>query len=84
MTIEPQHVDYGTPVSEWIALIPGELPRDAVGLWQIVPDGRETSIMVYRSRQDMERRGPFLPDDEKRAAVGYGRRGEAVNDRAHP
>jgi hypothetical protein len=36
-----ERVDYdGTPMSEYIASIPEELPRDAVGLWQIVPAGR--------------------------------------------
>jgi hypothetical protein len=32
---------YGSTVEEWIQKIPGELPIDAVGLWQIVPFGRE-------------------------------------------
>lgn len=31
---------YGLTVSEWIKAVPGELPIDAVGLWQIVPAGR--------------------------------------------
>ena len=33
---EPRHRTHGTPLSEWIALIPGELSIDAVGLWQAV------------------------------------------------
>jgi hypothetical protein len=36
-----RHKLYGTPVEEWIAAVPNELPIDAVGLWQIVPAGRE-------------------------------------------
>lgn len=40
MTAEPRHLNYGTPMSEWIAQTPNELPRDAVGMWQIVPRGR--------------------------------------------
>src|SRR6266849_5842529 len=32
---------YGQTVGEWIEKIPGELPIDAVGLWQIVSFGRE-------------------------------------------
>jgi hypothetical protein len=36
---EPRHKLYGRPMSEWIALVPGELDVDAVGLWQIVPAG---------------------------------------------
>ncbi|HEY8564724.1 MAG TPA: hypothetical protein VIL65_04435 [Beijerinckiaceae bacterium] len=27
-------------MSEWLEQVANELPRDAVGLWQIVPDGR--------------------------------------------
>jgi hypothetical protein len=36
----PTHKFWGTPLNEWIERIPNELPRDAVGLWQIVSDGR--------------------------------------------
>src|SRR5258708_7750158 len=32
---------YGQTAEEWIEKIPGELPVDAVGLWQIVSFGRE-------------------------------------------
>jgi len=32
---------YGQTVEEWIEKLPGELPIDAVGLWQIVSFGRE-------------------------------------------
>ena len=32
---------YGQTVEEWIEKIPGELPIDAVGLWQIVSFARE-------------------------------------------
>ena len=38
---EPRHRRYGTSVSEWIAQGANELETDAVGFWQIVPDGRE-------------------------------------------
>ena len=41
MNQELVHKKYGTSVSDWIALVPGELSRDAVGLWQIVPAGRD-------------------------------------------
>ena len=34
---EPTHSIFGTPLSEWLLLVPNELPRDAVGLWQITP-----------------------------------------------
>ncbi len=41
MTVEPKDKHYGTPLSQVIAEIPGELPIDAVGLFQIVPKGRD-------------------------------------------
>ena len=34
---EPTHSFFGTPLSEWISRVPNELPRDAVGLWQVTP-----------------------------------------------
>jgi hypothetical protein len=34
---EPTHSIFGTPLSEWLWRVPNELPRDAVGLWQIAP-----------------------------------------------
>lgn len=40
MTSEPRHRTYGTPMSEWISLV-GDLDRDATGVWQLVPDGRD-------------------------------------------
>jgi hypothetical protein len=36
-----RHRRYGTTIDEWIAAVPEELPVDAVGLWQIVPAGRD-------------------------------------------
>lgn len=41
MNSEPKDKYYGTPLSQVIAEIPGELPLDAVGLFQIVPKGRD-------------------------------------------
>lgn len=57
MIEEPRHKDYGTPLSEWIRLIPGELPRDAVGLWQIVPAGRDGYALQGVPLVDFVRRG---------------------------
>jgi hypothetical protein len=37
MSVEPIDKHFGTPLSEWISAIPGELDTDAVGLWQIIP-----------------------------------------------
>ncbi|EIM30608.1 hypothetical protein MicloDRAFT_00008580 [Microvirga lotononidis] len=41
MTEEPKHWYYGTPMSEHIKRVADELPIDAVGMWQIVPGGRQ-------------------------------------------
>lgn len=40
MNTEPKHLKYGLTVSEWIAKTPAELDDDAVGLWQIIKNGR--------------------------------------------
>ena len=40
MNTEPSHRTYGLTVSEWTAKTPAELDDDAVGLWQIVNNGR--------------------------------------------
>lgn len=37
---EPRERYFGTPMSEWMEQVANELPVDAVGIWQIVPDGR--------------------------------------------
>ena len=41
MTIEPVHRIYKIPMSDWISMMANELEIDAVGLWQIIPCGRE-------------------------------------------
>lgn len=41
MTAQIRHKIYGTPLEEWIALVPGELAIDAVSLRNIVVAGRE-------------------------------------------
>ncbi len=41
MNTEPVHRLDGITLTEWILLLPGELPIDAVGLWQIIPEARE-------------------------------------------
>lgn len=41
MTHEVRDKFYGQTISEVVSLIPGELSIDAVGLWQIVPKGRD-------------------------------------------
>lgn len=39
-TREPRHRRTGETLSEVISQYPGELDRDAVGIWQIVPGGK--------------------------------------------
>lgn len=41
MIVEPRNKYYGETMSEAISLVSGELPIDAVGMWQIVPKGRD-------------------------------------------
>lgn len=36
-----RHRLYGWTVDEWIAAVPAELARDAIGLWHIVSAGRD-------------------------------------------
>ena len=40
MSKEPCERRSGTTVSEYVVQVANELPRDAVGMWQIVPGGR--------------------------------------------
>jgi len=55
MTEEPRHRSFGTPMSEWIASV-GELEVDAVGLWQIIPVGREWFGLEGEALDDFIRR----------------------------
>lgn len=43
MTLNLQSTDkfFGKTVLEYIQTVPGELPVDAVGLWQMIPMGRQ-------------------------------------------
>ena len=40
MNEEPRHKYFGVSLNDHIVQIANELPRDAVGMWQIVPYGR--------------------------------------------
>ena len=40
MSEEPRHKYFGVSLNDYIVQIANELPRDAVGMWQIVPYGR--------------------------------------------
>ena len=48
---------YGQTIDEWISTLPGELPVDAVGLWQIVSFGREGFGLSGEELEDLVRRG---------------------------
>lgn len=41
MTNELRDKYYGRTLDEYFSTLPGELPIDAVGLWQVVPSGRD-------------------------------------------
>jgi hypothetical protein len=56
MNGELRHKHYGTTIEEWILKVPGELPVDAVGLWQIVSSGREGFGLSGDSLVDFVRR----------------------------
>ena len=56
MTQEPREADYGLTISEWIALVPGVLPIDAVGLWHILAAGRERFNLEGQDLVDYVRR----------------------------
>lgn len=48
---------FGNTIDEWISTLPGELPVDAVGLWQIVSFGREGFGLSGDQLTDFVRRG---------------------------
>ena len=56
MTDELRDKYYGYTINEAIELIPGELPVDAVGLWQIVPKGRDGFGLSGEALDDFIRR----------------------------
>jgi hypothetical protein len=56
MTSEPRDKRYGTPLSEAIERIPNELPFDAVGIFQIVPHGRDGFGLEGEDLADFVRR----------------------------
>jgi hypothetical protein len=57
MTSEPIDRYFGVPLSEWVSRIPNELEADAVGLWQIVPVGRDNFGLSGERLRDFVRRG---------------------------
>lgn len=56
MRAEPIHRIYGTPMSQWIAETPGELPIDSVGFRQVVTSGRYDFALEGAELVDFVRR----------------------------
>ncbi len=48
--------DFGIPMSEWISRIPNNLEYDIVGLWEIIPTGRERFDLAGDDLVDFVRR----------------------------
>ena len=75
MTSEPIDKYFGVPLSEWVSRIPNELEVDAVGLWQIVPVGRDNFELSGECLREFVTRGvvallsagavPVRPSPEK-------------------
>ncbi|MEJ2632818.1 MAG: hypothetical protein P8015_16685 [Acidihalobacter sp.] len=61
----PKHREFGTPITEWVEMIPNELEADAVGLWQLVPcfsadfglSGRELEKYLHLAIEALIKRG---------------------------
>lgn len=56
MITEPKHKRTGQSLIEVIAQFSNELPDDAVGIWQIVPKGREAFGLGIEQLTDFMRR----------------------------
>ena len=91
MNTESNHRTYGLTVGEWIAKTPAELDDDAVGLWQIVNNGRrgfglEGAALVdfvVRSVVELVKAGAQPVDSREsgrlwRVKPGYGEQPEEI------
>ena len=56
MKKEPTNKYFGTSLSEWISRIPNELEVDAVGLWQIIPAGKDSFDLSDEDLDNFTRR----------------------------
>lgn len=75
MITEPLDKYFGIPLSQWIERTPNELDVDAVGLWQIVPEGRDSFGLEGKALRDFVKRSvmalvergavPVLPSPDK-------------------
>lgn len=61
MSLNLQATDrfFGQTVMEYIQTVSGELPNDAVGLWQIVPTGRQGFGLIGDDLSEFVRRCVF-------------------------
>lgn len=71
MSTEPRHKDTGKTMSEVIARIPSELPRDAVGIWHIVPIGETAFHLSGEQLSDFVRRAIYALLDAGAVPVRY-------------
>jgi len=53
---DPVDKYFGIPANEWIERIPNELEVDAVGLWQIIPVGRDSFNLSGADLEDFTKR----------------------------
>jgi hypothetical protein len=56
MTNEPVDKYSGITMSEWINRVPNELEMDAVGLWQIIPTGRDSFQLTGKALDEFAKR----------------------------
>lgn len=56
MTNDPIDKYFGIPISEWIDKTPNELAVDAVGLWQIIPVGRDSFNLTGGDLEEFAKR----------------------------
>ena len=73
MKQEPRHKVHGTPMSEWISLVPGELPQDGVGLWQILAAADHGFELEGAEKVDYIRRNIFALIDRGAIPVTGGK-----------
>jgi hypothetical protein len=64
--------DKGIPMSIYHSFIPDELPYDAVGLWQIVPEGRSRFHLTGSDLVDFVRGGIHALLDAGAVPVRFG------------
>ena len=57
MTDEPREDVYGHTISEWISLIPGDLPNDSISLWHVSVAAQHRFELKERDLADFIKRG---------------------------